>query len=428
MEHLRYLERTERCSYEELEAIQLGSLRRLLTHAYANVPAQRDSMRAARFHPNDLRSVSDLAVLPILTRAELRAQGEGRRSTAAPFCSVKKSTSGSTGEPLAIEYDRDSEDWRQAVKLRGYSWAGFRPGVKTLHYWGAGRPSSSKLTRTKIALDRGLKREKYLDCGRRNDEDLASVVTTLRAERPDVLIGFSQALADLSRHIVARRLRDWPSINVICAAERLLPADRELVTAAFGPNVFETYGSREVMLISAECEAHAGMHISMENLLVEVVVRGPSGERPARPGETGEIVVTDLHNYGMPFIRYALGDMATLHDGPPCSCGRALPRIASVDGRVTETLEDATGGRVNGLLFSTLVLPLGDKLTAYQVVQHRDRSITVRVVSTSMDAKDESSLVSDIARYVGDLPIRVQRLEDLPLEASGKRRLVVVER
>lgn len=424
---LRHLEQTQYRSLDELEALQLGALRRLLDHAFRNVPAQRAAMEAIGLHPKDVKRVADLGALPVLDRVKIRELGEARASTAPPMGSIKKTTSGSTGEPLVICYDRGSEEWRQATRLRGYAWAGALPGVRTLHYWGRGRAPSSRLARAKIALDRGLKREVYVDCGRRNEEDLAAVVERIRRERPQVIIGFSQALADLSRHVIARGSRDWADIHVICAAERVFPADRALIESAFGRQVFETYGSREVMLISAECEAHGGMHLSMENLLVEVIVRSSSGDRPALPGETGEVVVTDLHNYGMPFIRYAIGDMATLAESGRCACGRNLPRLSSVDGRVTETFRDARGGRVNGLLLSSLTLPLGEKIRAFQVVQHRDQSITLRLVPNGLETNDETLLMRDLAVYVGELPIRVERVDAIPLEASGKRKLVVIE-
>jgi phenylacetate-CoA ligase len=113
-----------------------------------------------------------------------------------------------------------------------------------------------------------------------------------------VLVCYSQAVADLARHVVARNLRDWDTIPVICGAERLYPADRAVVEQAFGPAVFETYGCREVMLVATECDAHAGLHMSMETLVVEVVVREAHNgtARPAMPGELGEVVITDLTN------------------------------------------------------------------------------------------------------------------------------------
>jgi len=384
-------------------------------------------MVAASFHPRDLKSVSDLRVLPILGRKDLQAQGQSRASTAPPFGSITKTTTGSTGEPLSITYDRGSEDWRQATRLRGYGWAGWHTGASTLHYWGVGRPLTDRFKAAKIALDRRLKRERYVDCGRRGDEDLAAVVETIRRHPPEVVIGFAQALVDLARHVVERGARDWPDLRVITAAEALFPADRALLVAAFGPRVFESYGSREVMLIAGECEAHGGMHVSMENLLIEVVVRDGSTERAAQPGETGELVVTDLHNYGMPFVRYALGDYATLADRKPCSCGRTLPRLASVDGRVTESFRASNGARVNGLLLGSIGLACGEKIRAFQIVQHRDMAVTFRIVPNGFDPAEEAMLVRDARKYVGDLPIRVERVADIPLPASGKRKIVVVE-
>jgi len=121
-----------------------------------------------------------------------------------------------------------------------------------------------------------------------------------------------------------------------------MPGDRSVLTGAFGPAVFETYGSRETMLMAAECEAHDGMHIQEENVLVEILRSG----RAVRPGETGDVVITDLHNLGMPMIRYVNGDIATMAEDEACTCGRTLARIARVDGRRADTLTDLDGNAV----------------------------------------------------------------------------------
>src|SRR4029078_11767360 len=214
-------------------------------------------------------------------------------------------------------------------------------------------PLKSRRTKLKVQGDRALRREHYMDCGRRGERELDEVVGAIPRERPEVLSCASQAVADLARHVVARKLRAWDTIPVICGAERLYPADRVVVEEAFGRAVFETYGCREVMLMATECEAHAGLHTSMETLVVEVVVRegGNGTSRAARPGELGEVVITDLTNHAMPFIRYANGDLAIPAEPGTCACGRAHPRLASIEGRVTETLVDGTGARVNGLAF-----------------------------------------------------------------------------
>ncbi len=427
---LRHLERTARRPLVELEALQLGALRRLVAHAQRHVPFQRERFETARLRSEDLKSLADLHRLPVLDRLGFRAVGAERESEAPPFATIRKATSGTSGEPLAFGYDAGSEHFRQATKLRAYGWSGAGVGARTLHYWGEASASPRRLSRAKIALDRAFKRERYLSCNARGEEELARVVDVIRRDPPDAIVCYAQAGADLARFVVENRLRRWPDVAIVCGAERLLEADRAMMVEAFGPRVFETYGSREFMLMAAECEAHDGMHLSMENLLVEVVVREGEGEgehtRAAAPGESGEVVVTDLHNFGMPFIRYANGDRATVGARDACRCGRTLIRLERVDGRVTETLTDAHGGHVSGLLFNTLVAHTGDTIQAFQVIQRADRSVTLRVVAKP--TFDERALLSAATPHFRGLPVTIERVDEIPLDRSGKRRIVVIEK
>ena len=432
LDRVRYLEQTQWRSLDELQAVQAGDLRCLLRHAHANVPFYRRRFAAAGVTPDDIRGADDLGKLPILTRDEARGAGDDRVATAGATLDIRKATSGTMGTPLPFGYDAQSEYWRQAIRLRGYGWAGYRPGQRALHYWGAGAPNTKPWKRAKIAADRALRRDRYVDCGRRGPEDLQRVVEIIAADKPDIIICYSQAGADLARFVVAGNLRRWDGIPVICGAERLLPADRAVMNEAFGPDVFETYGSREVMLMASECAAHDGLHIQMENLIVEVIVREGNGQglvpRPAKPGELGEVVVTDLHNLAMPFIRYATGDLAALTPPGACRCGRAHPRLATVEGRVTETLLDAAGNRVNGLVFNVVIAHLAHAIRNFQVVQHRDRSITLRLVPTeTFDAGIENILRQTWEHYLAGVPVTIERVAEIPIAQSGKRRVVTVE-
>jgi phenylacetate-CoA ligase len=341
---LRYVDelaRTERAPLPALRALQQRRLGRLATHAAEHVPFYRERFAEAGLAPASL-TLETLARLPVLTRREAADSAEARRSLAPPFATIAKTTGGTTGEPLAIRYDLGSEHWRQAVKLRGYGWAGYRIGDPVLHYWGVGtRPDTPARQRAKVWLDHALKREVYVDCTPRGEAHLAETVALIAERRPRVMICYAQAGADLARYVVETGSRAWDDIAVITGAEALLDADRAAFEQAFGPQVCETYGCREFMLIGIECAARSGLHVSMENLIVEIVVTEHGRERPARAGETGEVVLTDLHNHGMPFIRYANGDVATAGTTQRCTCGRTLPRIRSVQGRISETLHDA---------------------------------------------------------------------------------------
>src|SRR5688572_2967335 len=151
--HLASLEKTQWLSPSERSKEEGRSLKRLLSYAGTHVPYYREVFRERGFDPRGVRSRDDLASLPLLTRDIVRERYEDLVDPAHRGKNLKKGTSGSTGTPLKFEYSRSSECWRQAVKMRGYSWAGYRPGQKTFYYWAA---VSSAAPSLKIRIDRVL--------------------------------------------------------------------------------------------------------------------------------------------------------------------------------------------------------------------------------------------------------------------------------
>jgi phenylacetate-CoA ligase len=428
LEHLRALEQTQWASREALAGIQAASVERLIAHAYEHVPYYTDLFDDLGLRPADIRGPGDLEKLPALTRQAARAAGPRRRSTSAPLPTIQKRTGGSTGQPLTFEYETASESWRQAVRMRGYAWAGCLPGERTLHYWGRlqGQPHNTHWL--KVAVDRGLRGEHVVDCGLRSEETLGETARWITHARPTAIVAYCHAAVDLARYINEHGLRTWKTIPVICCAEQLLPSDRKVLEAAFGPAVFESYGCREFMLIGMECAAHAGLHLSVENLIVELRVKNGAGSRAARPGEEGEVVITDLHNFGMPFIRYVTGDVAVRSDDETCACGRASPRLSSISGRVTDTLRRQDGSRVEGILFNVIFTELADAVRQFQVVQASDRSITLRLVlDPSFTEAHRSGIRARCRQYLGDLPLQIEEVQSIAEHANGKRQVVIAE-
>jgi phenylacetate-CoA ligase len=196
---------------------------------------------------------------------------------------------------------------------------------------------------------------------------------------------------------------------------------------AFGPDIFETYGSRETMLIAAECEAHAGMHLSEENLLVETL----KGGQPAPQGEPGDVVITDLHNYGMPMIRYVNGDVAMLDAEERCSCGRGLRRLARVDGRRADTMRDRDGNVVPGIVFHVLFSDARQEIVSqFQAIQSEDGAVRLKVVRGRDFTEDAfESVTRRFAGYLRGLPFSIEFHESIePHYKSGKLKTIVVER
>ncbi|MCA9599343.1 MAG: phenylacetate--CoA ligase family protein [Myxococcales bacterium] len=421
------LARSQWWSDGELRSFQGSELRKLLEHAFQHSPYYRKVMLAADVRPQDVSGVDALPLLPLLDRPTAASSFLERFSDAPPRVEIQKMTSGSSGRPLEIAYDRTSEHWRQATRLRGYAWAGYLPGDKSLHFWGslAALFGQRPLSRVKSALDHALKREHFIDCTDRSPRALEAVARAVESLGPTVIVCYAQAGAALARHWLAsgRSRRDT---TVICGAERLFSADRAAIVQAFGSAVFETYGSREVMLMAAECEAHDGLHVSMENLIVELVVRGEGRQRPARPGEVGEVVVTDLHNFGAPFIRYLTGDLAVRMPPGRCGCGRGLERLSSIEGRKTETLHDGAGRPVSGLFFNVLFSVMADRVRQFQVVQRADRTIDLFVVPGLMPAAS-AQVRAACERFLPGIPLRIHQCSSLSPGPGGKLSVVRVE-
>lgn len=429
---LRYLRETERWPLERLRDLQAGLLRRLVRHAYRHTAHYRALLDERGLSPEDFTSPEDVAKLPLLDRGTMRATLDARTASAPPAVAIRKTTSGSSGEPVQVRYNAESRHWRDAVRWRGYGWGGYEIGMRALHYWGF-LPGEviTWWKQRKMDVDRLFKRDRYLDCTPRDDRSLAEVVAEIRRFRPHVIVAYASGAAALARFINERGLRAWDAIPVLTGAERLLAPDRAAIEAALGP-AFDTYGCREVMLIGSECELHDGMHTAMENLLVELVVREPDGRvRAARPGEAGEVVITDLHNLACPMIRYVNGDLATARADAPCGCGRTLRRIGPIEGRVTETLFDGAGNPVGGLVFNILLGVIGHAIRNFQVVQRADRRIVFKLVPVEGDRlpEREAQLLRGFAdKYLPGAPFEIDYVAEIPLSPAGKRRVVVVEK
>jgi len=242
----------------------------------------------------------------------------------------------------------------------------------------------------------------------------------LRDFQPSVVYGYPNAIEQFAT-FVERHLAPIKVARVLCTAERLRDHQRELFRRVFGGEVFNLYCSREHGCVGFECERHDRFHVDSGSAIVEILRNG----RPARPGESGEIVVTDLLNRGMPLIRYVTGDVATASAGP-CDCGCPLPTFSSLDGRTADTLYRPDGSRVAGLMLDDLFMEL-PAITHAQFVQHDPSSIDVNVIARGAGEDLQTAMVAEVRSIMGpDVAVRLHFVDDIPRHPrSGKYQTVI---
>lgn len=423
LKYRRFLEDSQWWPYEKLRAFQWKELTKLLKHAYQNVPYWRGQFDKIGLKPSDIKTYEDFSRIPVTDKKSIRENYEEMRAANYNSKTWKKSTGGSTGEPLHFEYTPESYDWRVAASKRGYSWAGCEDGAKQAYIWGTAIGKVSPFKKLKESLHHSFLRQKYFNCFEFSEKDITRAIVSLNRYKPEIIVGYTNPLYNFARYAKEYTNVDFKPKAVISAAEALHDFQRKEISSVFGCNVFNTYGSREFMLIASECENHRGLHINMENLLVEVLREDGS---PAASGEEGEIIITDLHNYGMPFIRYRIGDMGIMAADKTCSCGRGLPLLANVTGRSLDIIKTPDGRNVPGEYFPHLMKEFSE-IKKFQVIQKELDSIVMKVVAEKdSDLLDTRTIEAEILKTLGPfVSLKFEVVKDIPLTRSGKMRVVI---
>jgi phenylacetate-CoA ligase len=421
--HMRRYEHDQWLAPEEVLALRFQRLKRLLDWCYREVPYYKRRWDALGIVPQDIRDMDDYAKLPVLTKADIRDNADEIKATSLKASLGYKATGGSTGEPLRFGFTRESNDRRVAVMWRGYGWAGSRMGRRTLFLWGGAVGNPSAMHRMKDRVYNAVFARKLLDSFHMNESNMASYADAIDAYRPEVVVGYVGPLVRLAEWLLANNRQVARPASVIGAAEALHPFQRELIEKAFGAPAYNTYGCREFMLIASECEHRQGLHVNADHLVVETL---DHEGMPAIDG-SGEVAVTDLFNYGMPFIRYVNGDMAT-YAASTCACGRGLPMLASVDGRKLDAIRTPAGHILPGEFFPHMLKDVPG-LARFQLVQRRLDRLDLSIVrGRGFEDASLDYIRREVGKVLGDsAELHCHFVDDIPLTRSGKLRVTVSE-
>lgn len=418
------LKRSESFSRPQLAALQLERLQGLVGHAYETSSFYRSRLDEMHLKPQDIKSIDDLAKLPFLTKDDVRDNLEkGLLSNVVPRKHMHRiNTSGSTGRPFTIYADRAQLEVRFASTLRALEWTGWRFGDRQARLWHQTLGMSrSQVIRERV--DAWFLRRLFIPAFEISPENIEEFVNKIREHQPVIVDGYAESLNFLATYVRAGNSPGFSPLAIMSSAQALPANTRSVIEEGFSTKVFDKYGSREFSGIAYECRSHNGHHVVDECYIVELLVDG----RPARPGEVGEVVITDLFNRATPMIRYRIGDLAVaLDDSTPCPCGMSHSRIGEIEGRTQAIVHCANGTWLPGTFFAHFFKDYEDVLRFFQIEQSEKGKFILKVVKSDGHTEVKmSELLNHLATYVGGTRIDVAYVDEIPLVRTGKRSPVV---
>ncbi|HDZ21306.1 hypothetical protein LCGC14_0181350 [marine sediment metagenome] len=419
---LASLQESEWWSLAELKNYQDERLRFVIAYAYKNVPFYREVMDERKLIPADIRTAEDLPKLPILTKNILRDRAADLISRAIP---PKKMTightGGTTGKSLTLYYDKDSipmfwaAGWRQRMRFGlalNDEYAGFAGrnvvplNVMAPPFW-----------RRNLPLH-----QTYISCHHMTQKNMPILARYLQKRKITYYVGYPSVIYLFSQYLIetGQQLPHPPKV-IYNVAETLLPHQRRSMQEAFGPDchITDQYGASEYVVNISACQMDR-FHVDMEYGVSEFVplVNMPSNVR--------RIVGTGLWNLAMPLIRYDIGDIATLPEDPSeeCSCGRKLPMVDKIDGRIESYIITPDGRQAGRLDFLFKDSP---GIEEAQLIQSELKSVTIKIVKNDKyHAKDEEKLLADLKTYLGPvIRFDLEYVDEIPRTANGKFRQIV---
>jgi phenylacetate-CoA ligase len=403
--------RNQYSSPESLKKWQERRLNHMVEHAYRNTQFYHQKFKEAGIHPQDIRELSDMQKIPLSCKDEVRERGADSlvaRGYDERNCEVHYS-SGSSGKMLRILYDPENHLYERAVSYRYHLGQGVRPWHR--YYI---------ILHDKRELEDSQKRSIHRMMSVPGDLPDEEKVKLAQQYNPHVMGGHICSFISMGKIIENQQISNIRPKILIVGGELSLPAHRKYVERVFGGTTYDKYGAFEVKSIAWECRHHT-MHMDADSVLVEFLKDG----EPVSPGERGEVVVTNLWNKAMPFIRYRLGDIGVPSD-KICECGRTLPAMEVIEGRMDDFIVLPSG---------TLFPPIGvvtlffttSQVDQFKVIQEKKDSIKVQIrPGPGYTNEVEQGLIQRTREILREpVYIEVERVETIEQTGRGKYRAVI---
>jgi phenylacetate-CoA ligase len=414
-----YLEVKSLNNKRKLLEFQEKCLRELLLHAYQNVPYYNKIFKEIGIVKNGEVNLSRFSEIPILTKDIIRRHQEALVSK--DYKRRKwyyNSSGGSTGEPLRFIQDTVYNMWGNAAFFYYYNdILGIdEPNAKKVILWGSERDIFQGGMGLKAKVLNWLSNTIFLNSFKMTKQDIHRYIEIINSYKPDLIRGYASSLYELCLYADYKGIKMHTPKAVVSSAETLTDYMRREIEKVFNTKVYNFYGSREANNLAGECREGL-MHIFSFHNYIEIL---NDADQPVKDDEEGRVIVTNLHNYSMPLIRYEIGDMAIL--GPEeCKCGNLLPTLRKITGRITDHFIKTDGTIIHGEYFTHLFY-LKDWIKAFQVIQEDYTKIRVLVaLKDEVNNSEKEEIESKIRLVMGkDCQITWEFVDEIPKTLSGK--------
>lgn len=407
-------------SRSELQEIQQNKLQNLMNHCYENVPYYQKVMKNKGLIPSDFTSLETLEELPVISKEDIKNQyNDFTPLNISKIKGVKSSqTGGTTGSILLKRNDAYTRSSSGGAYKRFEAWMGFRKGDKILRLMGGHVIHAHNFKYFKDVLSKrflnALMNQISFNPYSTDSNITNQIIASLIRNDIKLIRGYSQYLYNLCQIMQSRGIKcHVPAI--MTTAEPLMPEHRDIFRDVLGAEAYDQYGCGEIGSIAFECAQHEGLHITEERVIVD-------------QNENNDLIITDLDNYAMPFIRYYNADQAVIKQ-EKCSCGREHRLIEKVMGRTCDYVIGKNGEYLHWAYFWHLVFDSGISrkrdLRKFQIVQESPDQLNFRYVADALSPEEICIITENIQSRLGKIEVCFVQESDIPNTATGKYRPVI---
>jgi len=394
-------------------------LAKMLINTSNRVPYYRRQWELRRRN-GDHSSVEVLANWPVLSKDILRQQPRAFVADSVNLSSqIVEHTSGTTGKPLTLWMSKYAvRQWYALFEARWRGWY----GLSRYDRWGIlGGQMVTPFTQNKPPYwvwNAGLN-QLYLSSYHLAPKNIEIYLGAIKRHRLIYLLGYASSLYSLAQLALEQNLNIPVLQAIISNAEPLYTHQREVISRAFGCPVYDTYGLSENVCAASEC-AEGNLHLWPEVGIYEIL--RDDADVPTNEGEVGRLVCTGLLNSTMPLIRYEVGDRAAISTSS-CDCGRSMPILKQIDGRIDDTVLTKDGRRVGRLdpVFKA-DMPIRDA----QIIQDALDHLCLKIVpAPGYSSRIGEDIIHRVRDRVGDVQIKIEIVDSMPRSGNGKFQAVV---